>query len=134
MISNIILYSDVNSVSPTVTDKKFNEDAVHRSVENILFTNFHEMPFLRSFGCDLDDLLFEPIDSQTSLEIYHQIITHIDTWEKRVRINNSQSYVKPDYENNSYDCFIAYSIIGLEDKIYSIRGSLGSRRTTILDR
>lgn len=131
---NTVIYSDVDSNAPKTNRLLYNLDAVHQSVENILFCKRLEMPFLRDFGSNLEDLLFEPMDQFTANNIYVQVISSIERWDDRVIINKSRSWVRPNYDNHAYDVQLVYKVKNFEDQWYSIRGSLAERRTELIDR
>ena len=89
-----------------------NENAIARSVRNIVFTVPGEKFFDENFGSRVSQLLFENIDEITSLAIKDEIEYSIRNYEPRVSLTKVD--VNPDYDNNSFDVLIRYIIIGAD--------------------
>ena len=89
-----------------------NENAISRSVRNIIMTLPGEKPFNPDFGSSVSSLLFDNMDEITSGLIVDEIRTSIDNYEPRVELLSVE--VNPDFEGNSYDVAIVYIIIGAD--------------------
>ena len=89
-----------------------NENAIARSIRNIVFTTPGEKFFNPSFGSRITESLFENIDDITATIIVDEIRESIENYEPRVELNNVEAF--PDYDNNSFDLVITYTIIGSE--------------------
>tara|TARA_B100001113_G_scaffold336942_1_gene317691 strand:+ start:470 stop:871 length:402 start_codon:yes stop_codon:yes gene_type:complete len=89
-----------------------NENAIARSVRNIVMTLPGEKPFAPNFGSRVSALLFENMDEITSSLIVDEIRTSIDNYEPRVELQSVDVF--PDFEGNSYDVTIIYDIIGVD--------------------
>ena len=89
-----------------------NENAIARSIRNIVFTTPGEKFFNPSFGSRITESLFENIDDITATIIVDEIRESIQNYEPRVDLNNVEAF--PDYDNNSFDLVITYTIIGSE--------------------
>ena len=87
-----------------------NENAIARSIRNIVFTLPGEKFFNPSFGSRITESLFENIDDITATIIVDEIRESIETYEDRVQLNNVEAF--PNFENNSFDVTIVYEIIG----------------------
>ena len=87
-----------------------NENAIARSIRNIVFTLPGEKFFNASFGSRITESLFENIDDITSTIIVDEITQSIENYEERVKLLDVQA--SPNYDNNSYDLTIRYLIIG----------------------
>ena len=87
----------------------YDENAVINSLKNLLFTNFYERLFQPDVGSNLRALLFEPLDSFTSVKVERAITETIKNYEPRVRIKRLT--VKPDFDNNSYFCELEFLIV-----------------------
>ena len=87
-----------------------NENAIARSIRNIVFTLPGEKFFDSSFGSRITESLFDNIDDITATIIVDEIRESIETNEDRVKLNNVEAF--PDYENNSFDLTITYEIVG----------------------
>ena len=88
-----------------------NETAIARSIRNIVFTLPGEKFFNPNFGSRVTRSLFENIDEITASNIRDEIATSIVNYEPRVELKNVE--VIPNYDNNSFDVIITYSIVGI---------------------
>lgn len=73
-----------------------NEEAVKRSLKNLLMTQTGEVPFFPNFGSRVNFLLFEPIDPVTTALLEGEIRATIDAFEPRVRILGVDIQPTPD--------------------------------------
>tara|TARA_B100001109_G_scaffold246242_1_gene234773 strand:+ start:768 stop:1169 length:402 start_codon:yes stop_codon:yes gene_type:complete len=87
-----------------------NENAIARSIRNIVFTLPGEKFFNASFGSRITESLFENIDDITATVIVDEIRESIETYEDRVQLIDVEA--DPNFENNSFDLTIKYEIIG----------------------
>ena len=63
-----------------------NENAIKRSILNILLTNYHERFYQPYFGANLRQMLFEPATPDTLANIRNYIISAVKRFEPRVNI------------------------------------------------
>ena len=103
-----------------------NENAIARSVRNIVFTLPGEKFFDQSFGSRITESLFENIDEITATIIVDEIRQSIDNYEPRVEVDDVKAF--PDYENNSFDVTITYDVIGSEIPTQELQFVLQSSR------
>ena len=89
-----------------------NENAIARSVKNIVFTNPGEKFFNPKFGSRITDSLFENADDLTAIEIQTQIEESITRNEPRVRLTSVDANANID--GNAFDVVITYDIIGAD--------------------
>ena len=89
-----------------------NENAIARSLRNIVFTLPGEKFFNESFGSRITESLFDNIDDITAGIIVDEIRESIDLYEPRVNLDDVQAY--PNYENNGFDVIITYNVTGTE--------------------
>ena len=87
-----------------------NENAIARSIRNIVFTLPGEKFFNASFGSRITESLFDNIDDITATIIVDEIRESIETYEDRVQLIDVLA--DPNFENNSFDVTITYEIIG----------------------
>ena len=87
-----------------------NENAIARSIRNIVFTLPGEKFFNASFGSRISESLFDNIDEITATIIVDEIRESIETYEDRVQLIDVLA--DPNFENNSFDVTITYEIIG----------------------
>ena len=103
-----------------------NENAIARSLRNIVFTLPGEKFFNQSFGSRITESLFENIDEITATIIVDEIRESIDIYESRVELDDVKAY--PDYENNGFDVIIIYDIVGSEVPAQELQFVLQSSR------
>ena len=89
-----------------------NENAIARSIRNIVFTIPGEKFFDETFGSNINRSLFDNIDEISSLIIKDQITESIERFEPRVKLVEVK--ISPDFDNNSFDAVITYEIIGAD--------------------
>ena len=89
-----------------------NENAIARSIRNIVFTLPGEKFFNESFGSRITESLFDNIDDITAAVIVDELRESINANEPRVVLDDVKAY--PDFENNSFDVIIVYNIVGAE--------------------
>ena len=89
-----------------------NENAIARSVKNIVFTNPGEKFFNPRFGSRITESLFENADDLTAIEIQKQIEESIRRYEPRVNLRSVDANANID--GNAFDVVITYDIIGAD--------------------
>ena len=89
-----------------------NENAIARSVRNIILTNPGEKVFDPFFGSNVSNILFETVDDITAVSIQDEIENSLKNYEPRVEIIDV--IVDPDYDNNQFDVTISYQIVGID--------------------
>ena len=103
-----------------------NENAIARSVRNIVFTLPGEKFFDQNFGSRISASLFENIDDITASVIVDEITHSIERYEPRVDLINVEVF--PDFDNNSFDVLIIYDIIGADVPPQELQFALQSTR------
>ena len=99
---------------PVSNDLKIlkNENAIRRSVRNIVQTIPTEKFFDPLFGSDVYRSLFNFVDFGTASNIQGQIEISLDNYEER--IDNVTVEVFPQPDLNSFEVTVKYDIIGQE--------------------
>ncbi|MAS48064.1 MAG: hypothetical protein CL557_11725 [Alphaproteobacteria bacterium] len=87
-----------------------NEDAIKKSVRNLVQTIPRERYFNSILGSDVAGLLFDFVDFGTASNIDRQIQTTITNFEPRVENLDIEVIPRPD--DNSFEVIIHYDIIG----------------------
>ena len=103
-----------------------NENAIARSLRNIVFTLPGEKFFDESFGSRITESLFDNIDEITATIIVDEITESIEINEPRVKLNDVKAF--PDYDNNGFDVIIIYDIVGSEVPAQELQFVLQSSR------
>jgi phage baseplate assembly protein W len=96
-----------------------NETAIARSVRNIVFTLPGEKFFDENFGSRISRSLFENIDDITASNIADEIRESINNYEPRVRLISVNT--NPDFDNNAFDVYIVYEIIGSDVPVQELQ-------------
>jgi len=89
-----------------------NENAIARSIRNLVMTAPGERPFNSELGSNVYRLLFENFDNQTSYAIKTEIETSIRNFEPRVNLTEVQ--VSANEDNYEFDVVIRYKIVGID--------------------
>ena len=103
-----------------------NENAIARSVRNIVFTLPGEKFFDENFGSNISASLFENMDSIAADQIVDEIRQSIDNYEPRV--NLLSVIADPDFDNNTFNVTIIYEIIGADVPPQELQFALQSTR------
>ena len=88
---------------------KYDEQAVIRSVRNLISTNRYERLFQPELGSTLNQLLFEPVSPLTANLIEDEIVRMIKNYEPRATISQVIVSARPD--DNSFSVSL-YVLIG----------------------
>ena len=89
-----------------------NENAIKRSVRNIVETIPGEKFFNQDFGSNVYGFLFENADLSDAVAIEAEIIQSLNNFEPRV--DNVSVRVNPAIDRNEFDVTITYDIVGQE--------------------
>mgnify|MGYP001328850990 CR=1 FL=1 len=103
-----------------------NENAIARSIRNIVFTLPGEKFFEQNFGSRISASLFENMDELGADLIVDEITNSIETYEPRVRLTTVEAF--PNFENNQFDVLIIYDIIGADVPPQELQFALQSTR------
>ena len=98
----------------TVSD----EDAIKRSVKNIIFTILGEKPFEPEFGSVINNSLFELNTSLNEMKVSDEIKQSLLNFEPRIDNITVNVTVAPD--TNEMNCTVQYSIVGLPSPSQSV--------------
>ena len=89
-----------------------NQNAIARSLRNLVLTAPGERFFNENLGSNVNNLLFENMDDVTASSIKDEIQNTINNYEPRVKLLKTQ--VSPNFETLEFDVVIKYEIIGVE--------------------
>ena len=103
-----------------------NENAIARSVRNIVFTLPGEKFFNEDFGSRISASLFENMDDISANEIVSEITESIENFEPRVNLLSVEAF--PNFDNNTFNVAIVYEIIGADVPIQQLQFALQSTR------
>ena len=87
------------------------EDAIKRSIKNIIFTILGEKPFEPNFGSVINDALFDLDTNLNEIRIQDEITSSLKEYEPRISNIIVTVTVAPD--TNEMNCTVQYDIVGL---------------------
>ena len=88
-----------------------NEDAIKRSVKNIIFTILGEKPFIPLFGSVINESLFDLNTNLSEIRITDEFKSSLLNYEPR--IDNIEVTVQVAPDRNEMNCTVQYDIVGL---------------------
>ena len=87
------------------------EDAIKRSVKNIIFTILGEKPFEPEFGSVINNSLFELNTSLNEMRVSDEIKQSLINYEPRIQDIKVTTSIYPD--SNELNCTVQYDIVGI---------------------
>lgn len=107
------IYSDIDFTftrKPVTNDValSFDQQAVVRSIRNILLTKQYEKKFNPTFGSNVDALLFENVSPLTASALESEITTAIQNYEPRATVQSVVVSALPD--ENAYSVTLTFFI------------------------
>jgi phage baseplate assembly protein W len=94
---------------------KFNEEAVKRSVRNIILTNTGEKPYVPEFGGNVKATLFENFTPVNVVTLRGQIETAIRNFEPRAKV--LKIVVDPDVDENVLSVSVVFRVLNSPDPV-----------------
>ena len=88
-----------------------NEDAIKRSVKNIIFTILGEKPFEPTFGSVINQSLFDLNTNLNEIRISDEIQQSLLNYEPRIDNIVVTASIYPD--SNELNCTVQYDIVGI---------------------
>ena len=88
-----------------------NEDAIKRSVKNIIFTILGEKPFEPEFGSVINQSLFDLNTSLNEIRVSDEIQQSLLNYEPRIDNIVATTTIYPD--SNELNCTVQYDIVGI---------------------
>lgn len=103
--------------NPTTKDimKKRGDEAIKRSIQNLIQTNHYERPFRSYIGSGIRKLLFDNMTPLTAVLLKDAIEQVINNFEKRVQV--VEVLVTPDYDSNGFNVRLQYVIKNREQPV-----------------
>jgi phage baseplate assembly protein W len=107
------IYSDIDftfTKKPVTADValSYDQQAVIRSIRNLLQTNHYERPFNPDLGSNIDGILFEPISPLSANALKKEIQVTINNYEPRATLKDLQVTVQPDM--SAYNVSLSFYI------------------------
>jgi hypothetical protein len=89
-----------------------NENAIARSIRNLVLTSPGERFFNENLGSNVSKTVFENMDNVSASIIQSEIENTINNYEPRVNLRDVK--VRPNFDTNEFDVTITYEIIGID--------------------
>ena len=89
-----------------------NENAIARTVRNLILTIPGDKPFQPQVGSRVTDMLFENMDKITANIIRSEITNTLNNFEPRISLK--EVIVEPDFDSNEYNVTVNYIIVGID--------------------
>ena len=114
------IYSDIDftfTKRPVVNDVALSYDnqAVIRSIRNLLLTNHYERPFNPVIGSNVRRMLFENVDTIIAGQLEKEIKDTIENFEPRASVINVTAI--PSLVENGYNITLAYMVVNLPNTL-----------------
>lgn len=103
-----------------------NENAISRSIRNLILTIPGEKPFQPDIGCSVTRLLFESFDNLTANQIRSEIERTVVNYEPRVDLQGVK--VSANLDSHEFDVVIKYIIIGANARTQQLSFALQPTR------
>ena len=87
------------------------EDAIKRSVKNIVFTTLGEKPFVPQFGSVVNESLFDLNTELSEIRVADEIRSSLLNYEPRIDNIVATTTIYPD--SNELNCVVQYDIVGI---------------------
>lgn len=103
---------DLNFTAHPVTGdvtRKYDEEAIKRSIRNLLMTNNYERPFHSDIGSQIRAMLFEPVSPMMAASMKRIITNTIETYEPRAVLNDVSVSISQD--NNAAYVSVVFTIV-----------------------
>ncbi len=97
---------------------KYDEEAVKRSIRNLVQMGIHEKPFHPEIRSEVRKLLFENFTTITAFEIEKEIEDIIREYEPRATVKEIN--VIQDDAHNRLDVTIKFKVVGMPSLIYEM--------------
>ncbi len=99
-----------------------NENAIARSVRNLILTIPGDKPFQPEIGSRITEMLFENMDTITSNLIRSEIQNTLNNFEPRISLK--EVTVEPNFDDNEYNVTINYLIVGIDVDVQQLSFAL----------
>lgn len=94
---------------------KTGDEAIKRSIRNLIFTNYYDRPFRSFIGSNVRNILFENISPFSASQLEIAISDVINNFEPRVKLMRVQ--VDHDLDRNGFNVNLFYIIKNREQPI-----------------
>lgn len=92
-----------------------NEEAIKRSVRNLIRTNFFERKFHSEIGSNIPGLLFDPATPLTANSIEFSVRAVLGNFEPRISI--LELHVTPRFDQHSFEITLIFQILNIDTPV-----------------
>jgi phage baseplate assembly protein W len=114
VFSDFLIDFDTHPVKHDLV-RHVNEEAVKRSIKNLLLTNRGDRLFNSTLGSDIRALLFEQMSPATEQILEDLIKTTVENYEPRAKIEQVQ--VVSDMDTQTIQATIAFTVINKQEPV-----------------
>lgn len=122
--NSFIVYSDLNQNNPSEDPLLYNMDSVGQAMFNLFHVQQGERIFRPTYGADLRRYLFAPINEATSIQLRQLLMVSVEQWDRRIRVDRNYSRVTPLPDDNAYEIYIVYRVLGIPEQAYAYEAIL----------
>ena len=115
--SDLDLDFNTHPVSGDITFKN-NDEAVKRSIRNLVLLNTYEKPFYPEISSNVRATLFELMTPVTAIILARQIQDVIENFEPRARLVGVKAY--PDLDRNIYDVSVEFYVVNAPTELVEL--------------
>ena len=115
--SDLDLFFSAKGVSKDIS-KVTDNQAVKRSVRNLVLLNHYEKPFHPEIGSGVRDILFEPMTPITAHVLTRKIEDVIENFEPRVKLISVRA--QPNLDRNEYEVTVEFYVINTPTELVDL--------------
>ena len=106
--------------NPATNDVSFkkDEEAIKRSVRNLVLMNEFEKPFHPEISSGVRDTLFENLTPVTAIILARQVQDVIENFEPRARLIGVRAW--PDLDRNAYDVSVQFYVVNAPTELIEL--------------
>ena len=118
-------YRDINETTPQTEPDLFDVRSILQNVVNLITTRKGTRAFENiEWGVDIEDELFDLMDSGAELRIFNAIVDALNQFEPRVSLDQGKSNVIADSANHEFKLDLYFEIEGFDDKLFNVSETL----------
>jgi len=104
------LYSDLNPYSPKKSSLIYDMDSIYQSIDNMVNTMKGERLFRPNYGIDLEEYLFDIVDTDTCLLLLKEVSEQVEYNDPRIQVDLPNSEIDVDPDNHTIDVYLTFSV------------------------
>jgi hypothetical protein len=114
----------LNQYDTSSKELVLNIESIFQSISNILETQKGTRLFNPEFGSELEDIIFDPMDELSAIQVENMLIDAIGRWEPRITVDLSRTNVVFLEDDNIFEVTIAFKIRGYTGQKFEYRASI----------